>query len=192
VLQAYDRRFRATQTIEHQYGEVLRLSRDGVENVSAPTIKARPMLDDDVQSDAPKPTQLALAQPAKDTSEMDQLIRDGVFEPTSVDFVDASGRRTTLIAAADPLLEKPGAPEVLPPEDDGLELPPDPPAAPPQNKPIEAHRKFEDLMRRQASGNRLLKPGQTLGSDGYPKPADREDRTGAGGPPPGSRAIKMV
>lgn len=217
ILSAYDKRFRSHSTVEHQLGGVLRLAREptGGAHGNAPATKvvdvqsahlgaqSQGMLDDEDQTTASQPAHLALAAPAKDAAEMDELIKANAFEPTAVDFVDASGKRTTLIAAADPLLEKSGAPDVSPVVDDGLGLPPDPEPEPaPVNKPIEADRKFDDLMRKQST---MLRPGVVIGASGYPERVaptdlgaasqgvrDGDDRTGRGGPPANSRAVKMV
>lgn len=104
MLESWDKRYAPHQTIDVQYGGVLRIERP--DERTTKTIEAKPIFDD--SNDAEKQGGvLALARPAKSSEEMDDWAEQGDFKPRAVKFVDASGRETTLSASERQLQQVP-------------------------------------------------------------------------------------
>jgi hypothetical protein len=95
MMESWDRRYAPHQTIDVQYGGVLRIERPNEQTTK--TIEAKPIFDD--SNDAEKQGGvLALARPAKSSEEMDAWAKQGDFKPRPVKFVRADGSTTTLSA----------------------------------------------------------------------------------------------
>ena len=96
VMEAFDKRYKPSQTIDVVYGGTLRLERPGEQTVKV--IEHKPVFEDAVETEQ-RGGHLALARPAKDAAELDQWNKEGQFKPSPVAFVDADGKRTVLEAA---------------------------------------------------------------------------------------------
>ncbi len=95
VMEAFDKRYKPSQTIDVVYGGTLRLQRPGEQ--TAKTIEQKPVFEDAPESEQ-RGGYLALPRPAKDAAELDQWNKEGQFKPSPVAFVDADGKRTVLVA----------------------------------------------------------------------------------------------
>lgn len=107
MLESWDKRYAPHQTIDVQYGGVLRIERPNEQTTKV--IEAKPIFDDN--SDTQKQGGvLALARPAKSSEEMDDWAKQGDFKPRAVKFIGANGQETTL-SASERQLQQPPAPK---------------------------------------------------------------------------------
>lgn len=109
VMEAFDKRYKPSQTIDVVYGGTLRLERPGEQ--TAKVIEQKPVFEDAPESEQ-RGGYLALPRPAKDAAELDQWSKEGQFAPSPVAFVDADGKRTVLQAetVSPPIAPTPSAP----------------------------------------------------------------------------------
>lgn len=107
MLESWDKRYAPHQTIDVQYGGVLRIERPNEQTTK--TIEAKPIFDDNSDTEKQGGV-LALARPAKSSEEMDDWAKQGDFKPRAVKFVDANGQETTL-SASERQLQQPPAPK---------------------------------------------------------------------------------
>lgn len=80
------------------------LPRPGDAETAPKQIEQAPQFEIEAVPEEDQPPPLALARPARDSAEADELAARGEFEHRPATYVDADGKRTTVIAGADPLL----------------------------------------------------------------------------------------
>ncbi|MFY9892502.1 MAG: hypothetical protein WAK63_00010 [Xanthobacteraceae bacterium] len=97
MLESWHRkRYGAHQTVDVNYGGVLRLERP---EEQTKIIENKPeVFEEDIEDAAGGGHHLALARPAKDSAELDKWAAAGEFAPAPVTFVNAKGERTELRA----------------------------------------------------------------------------------------------
>jgi hypothetical protein len=97
MLESWHRkRYGAHQTVDVNYGGVLRLERP---EEQTKIIENKPeVFEEDIEDAAEGGHHLALARPVKDSAELDKWAAAGEFDPAPVTFVNAKGERTELRA----------------------------------------------------------------------------------------------
>ncbi len=111
MLEAHNKKYRAHQQIDVNYGGVLRLERP--EERTTKTIDATPQVfEEDAEETEQRDAHLALARPAKSSEELDKWAAAGEFNPQPVKFTNSRGEEMVLEAerkqvADDPLLKHP-------------------------------------------------------------------------------------
>ena len=87
MLESWDKRYAPHQTIDVQYGGVLRIERPDEQTTKV--IEAKPIFDDTSDTEQ-RGGALALARPAKSSEEMDKWAEQGDFKPRPVKFPNAT------------------------------------------------------------------------------------------------------
>jgi hypothetical protein len=148
ALEAHSKKWRPGAVIEHSHSGTLRLGA-AAKPVAVESNSSGAFDDSTAEADKPR---LALAAPLP-SADVDALAAAGAFEPKPTVIIHPDGRREVKEPIADPTPVMPKA------------------AGVPSTKktPLPDPVKWEDVLMRPASHNRLLRPDQEIGPDGYPR-----------------------
>lgn len=203
MLEAWNRkRYGAHQTVDVNYGGVLRLERDAP---AKPVIDATPAVFEDVDEAAvgeARGGHLALAPPAKDSADFDARAAAGEFDPAVVTFRDADGNMAALRpdieelreqAAAlkrdGPINPRPNAKvEVFKASDEPRVEPPPPPSSQKPPQTLADHPRAYEVPK----SHELRRPMAHSEIEAGPTYGEGRERIGTGPDPRRGGGVKMV